>query len=545
MAVESGQDDKKEDLKAPEKAEVASFRDDGDTSEETFYIDLRPRLIRLPKFDDKKDINIRYPVIPPFAFVHIYWSEEDMEIMYEIEEPLLSETEKEILNLIQLGLEEMINVSFVRASKYNLIIKYLEKNVQSILIELGARISKKSYQKIMYYIYRDSVGLNEIEPMLKDYYIEDIECNGTGFPIYIVHRVYENLRTNVLFTDGQKHMDFIEKMAQKCSRYVSFAKPLLDGTLPDGSRVNATYTDDITTRGPTFTIRKFTKDPWTPAHLIKSGTACADLYAFIWMAIEEKFSMMVVGETASGKTTFLNSVVNFMPPEARICSIEDTRELNLAHLNWLPAVSREGFGIPNLMGDMYGEVSLFALLKESFRQNPDYVIVGEVRGKEAFVLFQGMASGHPSYGTFHAGSVETLMRRLQTPPISISPALCETLDLVAICVHIKHGEKGVRRVRELAEIKKSYEDGSVDYNPVFSWDPITDKIVFNGNSVIIKKLATKIGKTEEQLLDEIAKRSALLQTITDKNIMDFKDFSRVIHSFFKDSDVVYKQFGIK
>lgn len=512
---------------------------------DTFYLDLRPRIIELPNYTDKKKINLRYPVIPPFAFVHIYWDNSAKELIYSLEEPQLSEIETEILNLLQLGLEEMINVSFVRAAKYNLILKYLEKNVQSILIELGTKVSKKSYQKIMYYIYRNSVGLNEIEPLMRDYYIEDIECNGTGYPIYIVHRKFENLRTNVMFTDRKRHADFVEKLAQKSGRYVSFAKPLLDGTLPDGSRVNATYTDDITTHGPTFTIRKFTKDPWTPAHLIKSKTASAELFAFLWIVIEEKMNMMVIGETASGKTTFLNCVVSFIPPEARICSIEDTRELNLSHLNWLPAVTREGFGIPNLLGNQYGEITLFDLLKESFRQTPDYVIVGEIRGKEAYVLFQGMASGHPSFGTFHAGSVEMLLRRLMTPPIDLSASLCETLDIVCTCVHVKHGEKGFRRVKEVAEIiSVKDQSGNAEYNSAFKWDPINDQLTFNGSSYVLEKVSRRSGKTIEHLQSEMRRRGMLLQKMADSGILNFKQFNNIIKRFYRDAEEVYAQFGI-
>ncbi len=357
-----------------------------------FAIDLRPRILNLPDIKFKTTINVRYPLLPPYAFAHVFWDDQQKELVYHVEEYMLTDAEAELLKLIHLGLEEMINISFVYASQSNLIMKYLEKNVQSILLELGAKISKKSYLKIMYYIYRDFVGLNEIEPLLNDHYIEDIECNGAGGPIYIVHRKYQNMRTNVTFTEMKRLVDFVEKLAQKTGRYVSFAQPLLDGTLPDGSRVNATYTSDVTTHGPTFTIRKFTKDPITPIHLIGYGTASPEVFAYFWLAVEHKFNVMVIGETASGKTTFLNAILQFVPTEARIVSIEDTRELSLNHENWIPSVSRSGFGIPNILGKQYGEVSLFDLLKETFRQNPDYVVVGEVRGKETYVLFQGMAS---------------------------------------------------------------------------------------------------------------------------------------------------------
>ncbi|MFC1723310.1 type II/IV secretion system ATPase subunit [Nanoarchaeota archaeon] len=524
-------------------AEVPELtREEGDQG---FYIDLRPKVIKLPAFTGRADIDIRYPLIPPYAYAHIFLEKETNELVYYVEEPILDATERELLELVQLGLEEMINISFVRAVKSNMVLKYLEKNVQSILIELGTKISKNTYKKIMYYIYRNSVGLNEIEPLLNDYYVEDIECNGNKFPLYIVHRIYQNIRTNVIFNEREYLTDFVEKLAQKAGRYISYAKPLLDGTLPDGSRVNATYSEDITTRGPTFTIRKFTKDPWSPIHLIKSKTASASSFAFLWLIIEHKFNFMTVGETASGKTTFLNSAVSFIPPEARIVSIEDTRELNLEHINWLPAVTRSGFGMPNVLGQQFGEINLFDLLRESFRQNPDYVIVGEIRGKEAYVLFQGMASGHPSFSTFHAAGVNTLVKRLETPPINLSPSLVESLDIVCVCIHVKDQHRNFRRLKEIDEIQTVEQGlGKASFNAVMKWDPVKDEHVMS-ESTIFKKIVTRSGMSLAEVKEEFRKRADLLQALADKEIVHFKDFAKVINDYYKDPDMVLKQFGIK
>ncbi|MFQ5474263.1 MAG: type II/IV secretion system ATPase subunit, partial [Candidatus Nanoarchaeia archaeon] len=456
----------------------------GSTIKGEFYIDLRPKLITLPPFQQKKAINIRYPLMPPYAFVHIYWDKKENELVYVVEEPLLDGVEKELLELIQLGLEEMINISYVRAARSQILLQYLEKNVQGILVELGTKVSKKTYNKLMYYVYRDSIGFNEIEPILNDYFIEDIECNGLNFPLYIVHRKYQNIRTNVIFKHAQHLTDFVEKLAQKAGRYVSYAKPLLDGTLPDGSRVNATYTDDVTTRGPTFTIRKFTKDPWTPVSLIQFKTGTPETFAFLWLAIEHKFNIMTIGETASGKTTFMNAVLAFIPPEARVASIEDTRELNLAHDNWLPSVTRSGFGA-GATGTQFGEITLFDLLRESFRQSPDYVVVGETRGAEASVLFQGMASGHPSYSTFHAASVATLVKRLETPPINLSPTLVESLDIVCVCNHVKTQDKNMRRLAEVDEILEVEAGlGKARKNVLFKWDALKDVITMTSKSKV-------------------------------------------------------------
>ena len=505
----------------------------------SFSIEKKPTAVELPPFENAKSINVKYPLIPPYAYAHIFWDKEANELVYFLEEPELSKTDEELLKLIQLGLEEMINVSFIRAKQANLVMEYLEKNVQSILVELGAKISKETYQKMMYYIYRDSIGLNEIEPLMNDYFIEDIECNGINYPLYIVHRKYQNLRTNVLFRRAERLTDFVEKLAQKSGRYVSFARPLLDGTLPDGSRVNATYTGDVTTRGPTFTIRKFTKEPWTPVHLVSFNTATAEVFAFLWIAIENKFNVMVIGETASGKTTFLNSILHFVPSEARVCSIEDTREINIWHSNWLPSVIRVGFGIPNVMGIQTGEITLFDLLRETFRQNPDYVVVGEVRGKETYVLFQGMASGHPSFSTFHAASVPTLVRRLETAPINLPASLVDSLDLVCVVSHIKGREKNFRRLLELDEIIEVKPDvGKVEMNKIFEWDPRKDVVKYNNKSVIFRKIIENTNQTKETIEKEFKARTNLIKKLVGRKEMDFKEINEIFNTFIKNRDAL-------
>lgn len=510
-----------------------------------FYLDLRPKIVNLPDTENRKEINIRYPLIPPFAFAHIFWDEENKELVYNVEEPLLSPAEKDLLELVKAGLEEMINISFIRATKTNLIIKYLEENVQSILTELGTKVSKETYDKLLYYIIRDSIGLDDIEPLMRDYYIEDIECNGDNFPIYIVHRKYANLRTNIIFKQREKLVNFVEKLSQKAGRYVSYAKPLLDGALPDGSRVNATYTEDVTTRGPTFTIRKFTKEPWSPIHLLRFNTVNAEALAFLWLAVENKANIMFIGETASGKTTFMNAIAQFIPPEARICSIEDTRELNLPHMNWLPAVTRAGFGLPTILGTQYGEITLFDLLKETFRQAPDYVILGETRGEETYVLFQGMASGHPSFATFHAASVETMVRRFETPPINLPASLVASLDIVIVVTHIKTPEKSIRRMKQFIEIiDVPPEIGKVNSNTLFQWDAIKDSFNYFNKSVVLKKISSRTGVSEKDLLIEIDRRSKVLKRMLEKNIIEFGDVTKIINAYYKDKQAVLRYLGL-
>ena len=1028
-----------------------------------FELETLPKIQTFPTITKEK-VDFRYPLIPPYAYAHIHWDKNNKELIYEVEEPQLTPEEKKVLALLEDGIKELINISYISVEKGETLIEYLEKNIKVLLDELRIEITDSSYLKIMYYVYRDFVGLGRIEPLLTDYFIEDIECNGSNFPLYIIHRKYRNMRTNIIYESDDELRNFVEKLAQKCGQYVSYATPLLDGALPDGSvdynehfiykdcnkvkvckigefvdkyykekesnnpvnvkniqipsfdkdmkvkwmdldyvyrhkinedlynleieagrkisltgahsifilrkdkvvpekvsdikegdyvvaplnlpendiikefnlaeqlskseyykkillskvpikvfqikekeikeyylkeykrtkstfcehkrkqilpirlykllsenqlrecnivttsdiriptflkinkelmrllgyyigegwlskinssyrisfcfnknehkyinevnnyfikcfsnkiyrepeqnnarrltinslliylvfrdvlkvsrgaktkevpevvfnvskelqeefikawhnsdlgstaskklsngiaylslfsnkivpfyerdkevfldnrkiisheiytnyyrrslsdfhtmipmelfnplnklhhrlknskirrirlkkllndirfnnfnnlenvtskkflkewtkrgvikniqgtslltkdgqdamyehefvkklidsdliflkinkinrtkstseyvydvsvpgcenfvagtgglfchnsRVNATFTQDISSRGPTFTIRKFTKKPWTPTQLIYLGTVSPQMLAYLWLLVEYEKNIMIVGGTASGKTTLLNCLTFFIPPQARVVSIEDTRELNLYHINWLPSVARAGVGLTNLLGQKYGEVTLFDLLKESFRQNPDYVIVGEIRGQEAYVLFQGMASGHPSFGTMHANSVDTMIRRLETPPINLSASLVESLDAVCVMATTKVGGKSVRRVREVVEIVKVDEktNQATIVRP-FIWDPRTDTFELKTKSKVFQDLIVEQGISEQYLLKELDLRTKLLTRIYQMKIFSPEQIRAVINDYYKDPQYVLSRLGI-
>jgi len=508
-----------------------------------FKIDLNPQIPSIPEIEDKTKVNIRYPLMSPYVNAHIFWDSSNQELVYEIEEPKLTENEKVALKTIEEGLKELINISYIGMQSSDVVIEYLEKNVSVLIQELNIKLNEESFLKLMYYIYRDFIGLNEIEPLLHDYFIEDIECNGLDFPVYIVHRIYKNLRTNVIYKNLNKLTTFVEKLAQKCGKYISYASPLLDGSLPDGSRVNATYTQEISARGPTFTIRKFTKIPWTPIKLMQMRTVSPEILAYLWLLIEHESNIMVMGGAGSGKTTFLNALAFFVPPQARIVSIEDTRELNILHGNWLPSVARAGAGFTP--GKKQGEISLFDLLKESFRQRPDYVIVGEVRGREAYVLFQGMSAGHPSFGTMHAEDVDTMVRRLETPPINLSPSLVESLDVVCVMTQTKVQKKAIRRLKEIVEIVSAPDVGKITKNSPFKWDPRSDTFFFKTDSKVFDKLITQKGISREELANEFRLRTQLLLRLYQNNIVDFKRVQDIINAYYIDPQRVLRQFGLK
>ena len=288
-----------------------------------FKVENQNEIPTLPDFKTKEETNIRYPLIEPYAYAHIQWDKEKQEVIYKVEEPELTPKEKEILKILEDGVKEMINISFISIKEGDVVIKYLEKNLKILIKELGFNLSKETFLKIMYYIYRDFVGMNEIEPLLSDYFIEDIECNGINSPIYLVHRKYRNLKTNITFDDVPYLASFVEKLAQKCGRYVSYASPLLDGTLPNGFRVNATYTTDVSSKGPTFCfadgylqlndgsvkdIKEFFEDSKKNfGSKIEEGNEIVELHNYGCCGVDEN--------TLEQFNSKLNTIIKLKPPE--------------------------------------------------------------------------------------------------------------------------------------------------------------------------------------------------------------------------------------
>lgn len=509
-----------------------------------FEIESPKTFVELPSTEDPSKVDVKYPLILPFAYAHIQWDPREKQLKYFLEEPELSDKERIFLGKISSMLMDLIEVELSSIKSTPQAMSYLEEQIKKVLKELSIPILPDQYVRTMYYIFRNYVGLNEIEPLLRDPWLEDIGCDGVSVPLFVVHRRYGSIRTNIAYDKIETLREFVIKLSERCGRYVSYAEPILDGTLPDGSRVNATLAGDIATRGPTFSIRKFSERPLSPIDQIELNTISSMGMAYFWYLVESGISLMIAGGVATGKTSFLNSISMFIPPEAKILSIEDTRELRIPHEHWIPTVTRLGFGIPMPTGEKYGEITMFDLLKGSFRQNPDYVIVGEVRGKEAYVMFQGMSSGHPCMTTFHAGSVDAVIKRLTTPPIELSPSLVESLDAITIMIHAKEKGKSARRIKEMDEIiSVKQETAEAETYRSIEWNPGDDTFVFNKDSYLLQKIVRNKGTTIEDATEEINRRKAVLDWMVKNNIKDYVEVCKLINEYYKNPEKIMKQVG--
>jgi flagellar protein FlaI len=516
-----------------------------DTALPGFKIQKTEHIVEFPSTDDVTKIDFTYPLMEPFAYANIKWVPEERELVYMVIEPKLDKKEEELLKKISKALIELVEVELSSIKREGKVIEYLEAQIKRVIKDFEFSLTGKQYIKIMYYVYRNFIGFNEIEPLLEDPNIEDISCDGTNIPLYVIHRKFGSIKTNIIIEDLEYLREFVIKLAERAGRYVSYAEPILDGTLPDGSRISATLAGDVATRGPTFTIRKFSEKPFSPIDQIKMNTASSEMLAYYWYMVEHGISMLFVGGVATGKTSFLNTICMFIPPEAKVVSIEDTRELRIPNEHWVPSLARSGFGIPMPTGEKYGGVSLYDLLKESFRQNPDYVIVGETRGKEAYVMFQGMSSGHPSMSTFHAGSVDTVIKRLTTPPIELSPTLIESLNIITIMVHARSKGKSARRIREVVEIESvDPKTEEVSTNSIFRWEPSTDTYKWVNKSIMLERLVHTKGGDLEEAYAEIERRRRILDWMDKNEITDYKEVTDIINRYYKEPEGFLKEIGI-
>jgi len=480
----------------------------------------------------------RTSLYEPFAHAVIVQNPATGEYKYILDELNLDTFEREIYNkILEVLLAEIKSPREEIKSAREFFDNEAKKIVDKYRISLGW-LPDVSWSKIIYHAERDLVGFSQIDALMRDSNIEDISCDGVNKPVYIWHRKYENLETNMSFKDDEELDNLIVKLVHMSGKHVSSAFPIVDASLPGKHRLAVCYRREVTPFGTTFTIRKFREDPYSIIDLINLGTVTEEVASYFWLCLENRASIMVLGGTGAGKTTALNALACLIRPGSKILTIEETAELNLSHENWVSLISRQSYGL----GENHsGEVSLFDLVKASMRHRPDYLIVGEVRGNEAYVLFQALATGHGGMCTMHAESIGSAVKRLTQKPMDIAPAYIPLMNVIAVVqrVHLpKAGElKAYRRMTSVEEIS-DYEK----YKNAYSWKPAADSFVSAvEKGVVLQNLGKKIGRTEQELLDEMKRRENVLKWMRSRHIRSYRDVAAIVAEYYARPDEFYQK----
>ncbi|WP_135612391.1 type II/IV secretion system ATPase subunit [Methanococcoides sp. AM1] len=486
--------------------------------------------------EDYEEID-RYWTSEPYVFIVILYNEDRNDHIYYIVEPSLSDFEQVFLTEIKDRLHNELLVEDIDENKDKE--EVLEKEIRDIIKDYAIEITPAMLEKVFYYIKRDFIRFGKIDPLMNDSSIEDISGNGHSKPIFLYHRSYQNIATNIIFEE--KELDsFIIQLAQKSGKHISVADPMVDATMPDGSRIQMTLGVSVTTHGSTFTIRKFSEEPITPVDLLKWGTFSPECMAYLWLCIENNKSLIYAGGTASGKTSSLNAVSLFIPEKAKIISLEDTRELKLPHPNWIPGMTRDSF-----TADDRGSVDMYDLLKAALRQRPEYLLVGEVRGKEALTLFQAMSTGHTTFSTMHADSVPSAIHRLENPPISVPRNMIQALDIMCIQAQTYSMGKRVRRNLKVVEIIDiDPNTRNVRTNDVFVWDSSTDVFHRTGDSKALMDIRMRRGWGTMDVNRELTNRQRILEYMVDNDIKDFKQISGIINAYQSTPEKILKELDL-
>ncbi len=508
----------------------------------TTNVEIKGEITPVPEI---KNPNLRQIEInsieEPYSYVRILYDNLNSEYIYEIIEPPLSDDDKKLLENLKKELIERFEIKEFENSDERK--EYLFEMAKKIIEEKGISLEPIVWERLKYYLYRDFLGYGLVQVPMIDSEVEDISCDGTNIPIYIYHRMYGSIKSNLKFQKDKELDEYVMWIVQKSGKHISIANPMVDATLPDGSRLQATLGTYVTKRGSSFTVRRFKPNPFTPIDLVRFKTMSREMMAYLWLAVENGMSMIVCGGTASGKTTTLNAILLFIPPNMKIVSIEDTRELNLPHENWIPSLVREGVGEPNpVTGKKPGEIDMFDLLKAALRQRPQYIMVGEVRGAEAYTVFQAMATGKTCYTTFHAEDVKAMVHRFENPPINLPRALLIALNIVILQAQVKVGTTMTRRVKSITEIVGlDPETNEIITNNAYTWNPADDSFNYSGHSYIYEKIATIKGWTQRRMELEVKRREKILKYMEKLGVRYYRDVARVVSAYYKNPEEVLKR----
>lgn len=474
-----------------------------------------------------------YGLVPPFCYATIMRSEEYADMVYIIDELPMSEDERRIYLSIKELMEKQIDSPRLLDNVED---SFTSEVTRLLKGHFTGRIEPVVMEKVKYYLKRDVLGFGIIDPLFHDPFIEDITCGGPGKPVFIYHRAHEGLTTNISFKGDEELDSFVMKMVHRAGKHISAAHPIVDASLPGNHRLAALYKKEVTTMGSSFTIRKFREDPITVVDLINSDTLDVDMAAYAWLMVDNKKSLMVIGSTGGGKTTILNAITGLINPSFKIFTVEDTAEINIPHTNWFSLVSRASFGL-----ESQGEIGLFDLLKSGMRHRPDYILVGEIRGEEAYVLFQAIATGHGGISTMHADDSESAIRRVQQKPMEIPPAYVPLMNCILAVKRVKLKTENVagkasrlmgRRVTEVTEVLSHNS-----LNTVFSWDPEYDGYHDNiSKSKHLERVSKDTGVNLADLYEDLARRKEVLSWLISRGVRDYRSISKVIGMFNQEQD---------
>ncbi|QUO47165.1 type II/IV secretion system ATPase subunit [Halorubrum ruber] len=479
--------------------------------------------------DDEREVD-RYWVNAPYAYVVITYDEVESEHRYYAVEPELDGFERELLDRV---VDDIRDPLLYREGSGKTDEETLKAELETLLEGYGVEVGMDTFHALAYYLYRDFRGYGKVDPLLNDRHIEDVSCDGYDLPIFVYHDEYTDIETNVSF--GQEALDsYVIRLAQQSGRHVSVGDPIVETTLPDGSRAELALGEEVTPRGSAFTIRQYAEDPFTPVDLVEYGTFSVEQMAYFWLCIEHNKSLIFAGGTASGKTTSMNAVSMFVPPRAKVLTIEDTRELSLYHDNWLSAVTRER----RYEGT---DIDMYDLLRSALRHRPEYIVVGEVRGEEAITLFQAMNTGHTTFSTMHADSIETVINRLENEPINVPRAMVQSLDMLSVQTLTRSDDERVRRAKTIGEIGGiDQRTGELDYSSAFEWVPDSDTFRRNDSS-LLEEIADERGWSRAELLREVRRRERFIELLSALGIDDYRTFTALVNEYYADADRVMEK----
>ena len=483
-----------------------------------------------------------YPLRPPFSYAAIVQNDETLEYLYILDELPLSKQEREgyykLRNISEYELqspegEEPLSESFRRQMP-----PILDRHHKQFV-----EISQVGMRKVLHALEKDIVGYGKIDPLMYDEFVEDIGCGGVNKPLFLWHRKYENIKTNVIFRDEEELDDFIMRVVHKAGKHVSIAFPIVDVTLPEKHRLAVSFGKETTPLGTSFTIRKFRKDPFTIVDLIDNETIDESIAAYLWLLMENKMSVMIIGATGAGKTTALNATACLVRPSYKIISVEEVAEINLPHENWTSTIARSGFGT-----ESEGEITLYDLIKSAVRHRPDLIIVGEVRGEEAYVLFQALATGHGGLCTLHAEDVDTAVKRLTQPPMNIPPSIIPLMNCVINVKHVRTPvfmESGKRlSSRKFTSISEVRDANTLQ--SVFEWNASTDTFQEKlDQSYLLKKIGTALDIPVSKLVDELEYRKRVLMYMVEHGIRDYKSVNAILSKYYNNPKLFQKDFMTK